>query len=98
LLARYLGPGECGLVAFASIFVDIAQSLAAAGITQALVQRPLWDEAVASTALWKNLAFATILAVLMSIVVAPLVSFTFDPRLGPLVIGLALTFVINAAR
>jgi PST family polysaccharide transporter len=98
LLARYLGPSEFGLVAFASVFVDIAQSLAAAGITQALVQRATWDEKTSSTAFWTNLAFASCLAVIMSVAVAPAVSWAFDPRLGPLIVGLATTFVINAAR
>jgi PST family polysaccharide transporter len=98
LLARYLGPAEFGIVAFASVFVDIAQALAIAGITQALVQRPEWEERVASTAFWTNIGFALTLTCLMAFVVAPLVGWAFDERLTPLVAVLATTFVINAGR
>jgi O-antigen/teichoic acid export membrane protein len=98
LLARFLGPAEFGLVAFASVFVEIGQSLANAGMTQALVQRDTWDERTASTAFWTNMAFAGVLSGLVAFGVAPLVGLAFDPRLEPLVAALALTYAINAAR
>ena len=66
LLARYLGPADFGLVAFAAVFIDLTRSLALAGVPQALVQRTGWDQKVASTAFWLNMACALAFVAVMS--------------------------------
>jgi O-antigen/teichoic acid export membrane protein len=65
-LARLLTPVEFGVVAFASVFIEFSRILVISGIADALIQRPTWDQAVASTAFWTNMALGTLVAALLS--------------------------------
>lgn len=67
VLARLLAPGEFGIVAFATVFIEIGRTLVVAGISDALVQRAEWDQAVASTAFWLNLAAGVVIALLLAL-------------------------------
>ena len=65
VLARILGPLDFGIVAFASVFIDLSRSLALAGLPTALISASEWDEDTASTAFWGNVGFSIILAILV---------------------------------
>ena len=64
-LSRILSPKEFGLVALASIFVEIARPIVARGASDALIQRSEWSDAAASTAFWMNLLLCCVVAVLI---------------------------------
>ncbi len=98
LIARFLGPADFGLVAFAAVFIDLTRSLALAGIPQALVQRKEWDQEVASTAFWLNFIFAGIFALIMCGAVAPLLGMLYSPKMQAVMSVLSLTFIIDAIR
>lgn len=98
LLARYLGPAEFGLVAFASVFIDMTRSLALAGVPQALIQRKEWEQKTASTAFWLNMACAVGFVALMSGVVAPVLGLFYKGQFQAIVTALSLTFLIDASR
>lgn len=98
VLARYLGPRDFGLVAFASIFVDLIRLAARAGVPQTLIRRTDWDDEVASNALWLNIGFASVLAVLMGGGLGVLLYYTYDPSLLWVMPALASTLVIDAGR
>jgi O-antigen/teichoic acid export membrane protein len=64
-LSRILSPKEFGLVALASIFVEMARPIVARGASDALIQRSEWNDVAASTAFWMNLLLCCVVAVLI---------------------------------
>lgn len=75
VLANLLPPAEFGVVAFATLFIEIGRVLVVAGISDALVQQRDWDDGIASTAFWINLATGIILSVLLAICASALAPF-----------------------
>src|SRR3546814_1941574 len=49
-LARLLTPEQFGIVAYATVFVELSRTLVQGGIPDALIQRSEWDDSLASTA------------------------------------------------
>lgn len=98
LLVRFLGPEEFGLVAFSAIFVVLAQGLASAGISQALVQRECWVDAVASTGFWLSLLLSVAFLLLIGGGAGTAIGMFYDERMGPIIAALSLIFVFTAAR
>jgi O-antigen/teichoic acid export membrane protein len=98
LLARFLGPADFGLVTFAALFIELTRPLAQAGFPQALIQRPTWDEDVASNAFWANLILSIIMALLLWVALTPFMTSNYDPKLEWVLPALALTLVIDALR
>jgi O-antigen/teichoic acid export membrane protein len=95
ILARLLGATAFGLVAIATLVIDLLVVVSNAGINEAVVQRRALSEVDADTAFWANLAcgFAFCLATLAA---APLMALAFDqPALTPIVIALAPIFAIT---
>src|SRR3546814_19196910 len=60
-LARLLTPEQFGIVAYATVFVELRRTLVQGGIPDALIQRSEWDDSLASTACWTNLALGGLL-------------------------------------
>lgn len=96
VLARLLKPAEFGIVALASIFVDVSRIMVSAGIPEAMIQRETWDDKVASTAFWTSLGCAAALCAVLVGIVAPLGSAYYDPTLGPVIAALSLMLFIDS--
>jgi len=98
VLARLLGPEDFGLVAFATVFVDLSRTVAFAGIPTALIRNAEWDDKVASTAFWGNLtlalAFVAILAGPGSIVLG----YYYSTEMGGVLSALSVALFVDAAR
>ena len=98
LLARFLGPANYGLVAFAALFIELSRPLALAGFPQALIQRSTWDDEVSSNAFWANLGLSIFIALVLGGAFAPLMTATYDPMMKWVLPSLAVTLVIDASR
>jgi O-antigen/teichoic acid export membrane protein len=70
-LARLLSPQDFGLLALAIVAVDVARIVSSAGLTDAVTRDKDWDELLADTAFWANLALRRIVGAL-TWVLAPL--------------------------
>jgi PST family polysaccharide transporter len=97
ILARLLQPAEFGLVAFVALFVDLARSVMTGGLPEALIQRSAWDDTVASTAFWANLASSALLAGAMAVVGLGLID-SGSALMGEVFMALGLSLVIDGAR
>jgi O-antigen/teichoic acid export membrane protein len=98
ILARLLEVAELGFVAFAMIFIEVTRPLALAGFPQALIQRPDWDDVVASTAFWSNIALATVIALILWGAFTPFMVAKYDPALKWVLPALSISLVIDAMR
>lgn len=65
VLARILTPVEFGIVAFATIFLEIGRTCVVAGISDALVQRADWDQKVATAGFWLNFGFGILVSFIL---------------------------------
>src|SRR3546814_3203705 len=79
-LARLLTPEQFGIVAYATVFVELSRTLVQGGIPDALIQRSEWDDSLASTAFWTNLAIGGLLCALLIAVAGPLAGAAYDSR------------------
>jgi len=96
-LARLLTPQQFGIVAFATIFIDLGRVIVAAGIPDALIQRVEWDDDVASTAFWTNLSIGLALCAILSLVGAPLAASLYDPTFSLVLAALSLSLLIDGS-
>ena len=96
VLARFLSPTDYGLVGLAMPFLFFAMIIADAGVGMSLVRTPADERGVWSTCFWLSVLLGLALATLMA-TLAPLASLLFDePRLGPMVMALALVVLAQA--
>jgi O-antigen/teichoic acid export membrane protein len=97
VLARFLDPGAFGLVALASVFVTVLQTLSNQGFAQAIVQRQRLEMQHLDTAFWTNLTIsAGFVALLVS--VGPLAASAFNqPKLGPVLQWLCVGLLFGSA-
>ncbi|MFK3781085.1 lipopolysaccharide biosynthesis protein [Agrobacterium sp. NPDC089420] len=97
ILARLLTPDEFGLVAIATVFVDIILVIARGGLPEAVLQRPQLEEDYADTAFWFSLAWGGALCALLA-AAAPLLAVLFGlAELGPVLMALsAVLFIMGA--
>jgi len=98
LMARFLQPIDFGLVGFAALFIDLARGLMYGGIPDALVQRKAWDEAVASTAFWMNLASGIVFAAAGAAIATPLAYLYGSESLAEIFLFLSASLVIDSVR
>lgn len=90
ILARLLQPADFGLLAAAQVFIALSRTLAEAGLTRTLVQRPQLRAAHLDSALLVAGGFGVLLSVLL-VTTAPLVARLYDlPHLTPVLIALAI--------
>lgn len=89
-LARFLGPGEFGLVAMAMAAVFVVEALFELPIAAALIRVPSITEEMLHTAFTISLLRGLIIALLMMIVSVPLSAFNNEPRLFELLCVLSL--------
>jgi PST family polysaccharide transporter len=96
LLARLLLPEHFGLVAMAAASTAFFRLFVNLGLAAAIVQRPQVDETDLSTAFWANLATGVLLFGLVAASGPLFAAVLRDPRVTPIVVALALRFVIAA--
>jgi|tagenome__1003787_1003787.scaffolds.fasta_scaffold20964258_3 O-antigen/teichoic acid export membrane protein len=93
VLARLLTPRDYGVVALATVFVSFLQIIAAAGMSQVLVQRREIDRADLDTVFWIGLGISAALTVLLAVAAWPLADAYGEPQLRGVLQVLSLTFI-----
>jgi len=102
VLARLLTPGEFGLVAYAALFVGLAQIVIDQGFGDALIQRPSVTRSQIDTAFWVAVATGAVLTVIGIVFAGPLAALltvkepASAPRLTPIIQALSLLFIISS--
>ncbi|HEX6654949.1 MAG TPA: oligosaccharide flippase family protein, partial [Candidatus Limnocylindria bacterium] len=102
VLARLVTVNDFGLVAYAALFVALAQLLIDQGFGDAIIQRPSVTRGHIDTAFWVAVVTGTLLTVI-GLAIAPLLSafLTINapadgPKLTPIIQALSLLFVISS--
>src|SRR5438105_1654780 len=90
ILARLLVPADFGLVALATAVVAMIELLSAFNFDAALIQSQHAVRTHYDTAWTLNIALGTICALLVAVAAFLAASFYEDPRLGPVMLWLAL--------
>ncbi|MFN0169844.1 MAG: MOP flippase family protein [Bryobacteraceae bacterium] len=92
ILARLLGPGDYGLVAMASVFVNLLQQIGDMGTGSAVVQRPELTPRLLSSIFWFNVALGLVAGGLLA-AVSPLAALYYhEPQVSLILSVLALNF------
>lgn len=95
VLARLLTPSEFGVVAVATVIVDVLLVASRGGIAEAVVQREDLDEVFADTAFWLTTASGIVFLVLVASL-SPVAGMVFSmPGLGGVLAALAVVFVLT---
>jgi O-antigen/teichoic acid export membrane protein len=84
VISRLLNPEDIGLVAFALIIVELGKSIINGGFSQAIVQKPEWNNDFASTCFYLNCGFALIVSLIVFFIAAPLAGIYFDEKAEPI--------------
>lgn len=96
LLARLLAPEYFGLLGMATVVTGFAKTLKSLGFNAVIIQRKDMDHALLSTLFWGNLAFCSLVTILL-ILASPIASWIYqDSRVAPLVAVLALNIFLNS--
>jgi len=95
-LARLLAPEDFGLVALASIYIELIGVFLDMGWGVAIVQRVDLEDAHLDTAFWINIVMGVFFAV-SGILLSGVISNIFnEPRLSPIVAWLSISFFISS--
>lgn len=96
ILARFLEPGDFGLMAIMMVVIGFSQAFQDMGISNAIIQRQDISHTQLSSLYWLNIAAGTVLTLIV-IAIAPLVAMFYDePRITSLMIILSSTFILVA--
>lgn len=96
VLARFLDPGDFGLMAIMMVVIGFSQAFQDMGISNAIIQRQHITHTQLSSLYWLNIAAGAVLTLII-IAIAPLVAKFYDePRITPLMILLSTTFMLVA--
>lgn len=95
LLVRLLPPSDFGLVAMAATITALMLAFKDAGMTTATMQQTTLTHPQVSTLFWLNQGVAVGLAGLTALLAQPLAWFYGQPTLVPVVLLLALGFVVS---
>jgi O-antigen/teichoic acid export membrane protein len=98
ILSRLLAPEEIGLVAFALIVVELGKILVNAGLPQAIVRHPEWDERYATTCFYLNIFLAALVTLLVWFIAAPVIAHYYDTRAEFLVQVLSIIFLLEGIK
>jgi PST family polysaccharide transporter len=95
-LSRLLPPEDFGLVALACVFTALIEVFLDQGFGAAIVQCPDLDEEHLDTAFWVSV-FTGVVLMIGCVAVSPVVAGFFDePRLGPILRWLSISFLFSA--
>jgi PST family polysaccharide transporter len=96
VLARILGPRDFGLVALATVYLDLSDRLIDQGFASAIVQRRVLDDEHLDSAFWMSMAVAVV-AMVCTFFVAPVAArLTHQPQLTSVLRVLSLTMLFTA--
>lgn len=96
ILARFLEPGDFGLMAIMMVVIGFSQAFQDMGISNAIIQRQDISHTQLSSLYWLNIAAGAVLTLIV-IAIAPLVAIFYDePRITSLMIILSSTFILVA--
>jgi O-antigen/teichoic acid export membrane protein len=98
ILARLLGPLDFGIVAFATVFIDLSRSVALAGLPTALIKDTTWEDEAASTAFWGNIGFSIILAILVGGLAGYFLGEAYGGDMQWVILALSASLVLDALR
>ena len=98
VLSRILTPSDIGLVAFALIVVEIGKIIVNAGFSQAVVQKPEWDDVYASTCFYLNIIFSIVVTLVVIFIAAPLIGHYYQAQAEPIVKVLSIIFFIEGLK
>lgn len=96
ILARFLEPGDFGLMAIMMVVIGFSQAFQDMGISNAIIQRQDISHIQLSSLYWLNIAAGAMLSLII-IAIAPLVAMFYDePRITGLMILLSSSFILVA--
>lgn len=96
ILARFLEPGDFGLMAIMMVVIGFSQAFQDMGISNAIIQRQDISHTQLSSLYWLNILAGAILTLIV-IAIAPLVAIFYgEPRITSLMIILSSTFILIA--
>lgn len=96
ILARFLEPGDFGLMAIMMVVIGFSQAFQDMGVSNAIIQRPEISHTQLSSLYWLNIVAGAVLTLIV-IAIAPLVAMFYeDPRITSLMILLSSTFILVA--
>jgi O-antigen/teichoic acid export membrane protein len=96
ILARLLGPGEFGVVGFATLVISYLSFLQDLGLGHALIQRRTDIDEASETVFTSNLAVGIALTLIVYLIAPYVADFFREPRVVPLLRILGLSFFIEA--
>ena len=97
ILSRYLTPAQFGIVAFATIFIDISRAFLLNGIPDALIRAKDWDDDLASTAFWLSMGLGLVLCAAFAMVAAPLAGPAYGSVFGYVLAALSLILLVEGS-
>lgn len=96
ILARFLEPGDFGLMAIMMVVIGFSQAFQDMGISNAIIQRKEISHTQLSSLYWLNIIAGAVLTLII-IAIAPLVAMFYEePRITSLMILLSSTFILVA--
>lgn len=96
ILARFLEPGDFGLMAIMMVVIGFSQAFQDMGVSNAIIQRPEISHTQLSSLYWLNIVAGAVLTLIV-IAIAPLVAMFYEePRITSLMILLSSTFILVA--
>ena len=98
ILARLLEPSMYGTIALITVFTSILQVFIDSGLGNALIQKKDADNIDFSTVFFTNIAFCSVLYVLLFICSPLIAEFYHDEAITPLVRVLGITLLISGVK
>lgn len=98
VLARILDPNAYGTIALITVFTTIMQVFVDSGLGNALIQKKDADDVDFSTVFFTNIAFCSILYILMWLLAPFIAGFYRDSQLVPYIRVLSLTIIVSGVK
>jgi O-antigen/teichoic acid export membrane protein len=95
-LARLVAPEAFGLVAYASVFIALAQIFVDQGFSDAIVQFPQLGREHLDTAFWVSMLIGGLITIFSFFAAAGIASLFREPQLVPVIRWLSPIFVLSA--
>lgn len=95
ILARLLTPEDFGLIGMVAVILNFIELFKDLGLATATIQRPNINHAQVSTLFWINIALSGAITVLTAALSPAIARFYGEPRLLPIMIALALAFLLG---
>ncbi|MFO1028245.1 MAG: oligosaccharide flippase family protein [Acetobacteraceae bacterium] len=97
ILVRLIAPADFGIIALATSFMQTIDGMLALGTEEAVIRERAPDRAFYDTAFTMNLLRGLSVTLLVGALAYPTAAFFEDPRLGPVLLFIALLPLLDAA-